>query len=276
MRETAPVDYCRLVALDLDGTLLTSDGDAAPSSIRAIAEVQSRGIAVVIATSRGPVGLKAPIERLGLQGGWFVSCQGALVARWVGDQLETLSQCQIDPEVANAIEEAALARDVSIGRYVGPGWYVRELDEAIEAESAITGETPLVLTCEDLNRLGPAHKLLAMTSATDVDGLLGLHECLPKAVQSTFSHSNYLEITAAGVSKASGLQAIATNLGLSLSADAIAIGDGANDLDMFGVTRASVAMGNGTAAVKSAATYVTADNDHDGVALALTRLLGER
>lgn len=90
----------------------------------------------------------------------------------------------------------------------------------------------------------------------------------------TFSHAAHLEITAAGLDKALGVRALADHLGVSMQSTA-AIGDGLNDLEMFGSVGTSVAMGQASEAVKSAATYVTATNTADGVAAALGSLLAQ-
>ena len=264
---------CQLVAVDVDGTLLTSSGVVACSSIRTVVEARERGVTVALASSRGPAGLLPVLRSLDMRSSWFIAYQGALVARWTEAGLETLFERRVDPTVAGVIERAALASGISIGRYVDSRWHVPSLDALIMRESSITGEEPILVSLEEMSELESPHKLLAMIDASSADRLRTLSQSLPADAQAVFSHDNYLEITARGVDKATGLVALAEYLSIRLATGGAAIGDGVNDLGMFAVAGTSFAMGNAPASVKSAATFVTADNDHDGVASALTALL---
>ena len=86
------------------------------------------------------------------------------------------------------------------------------------------------------------------------------------------SDPSYLEFMAEGVNKGAGLQAAAESLGLSRQ-EVMAVGDGHNDLPMLRWAGLSVAMGNASREVKQAARFLTEDCDHDGLAVALKRLV---
>ncbi len=85
------------------------------------------------------------------------------------------------------------------------------------------------------------------------------------------SDASYLEFMAEGVNKGAGLRAAAEALGLK-SSEVMAVGDGHNDLPMLRWAGYSVAMGNASAEVKSAADFVTESCDNDGLALILKKL----
>ncbi|MFL6132908.1 MAG: HAD family hydrolase, partial [Nocardioidaceae bacterium] len=97
----------RLVALDVDGTVLDERLEVADSTRAAVAQARDRGVHVVLASSRGPEALSFVQDALGLRDEWFVGYQGALVARRVGGGLEVLAETRIGLPVARAVEEAA-------------------------------------------------------------------------------------------------------------------------------------------------------------------------
>jgi hypothetical protein len=98
-----------------------------------------------------------------------------------------------------------------------------------------------------------------------------LIETLPDTVTATMSHPGFLEITARGVDKASGIAPLAARLDLPLDAIA-AVGDGPNDLGLFAAVGHPIAMGQARAEVRAAASWVTTGVTDDGVARALTHL----
>jgi Cof subfamily protein (haloacid dehalogenase superfamily) len=262
----------RLVALDVDGTVLDDRLRVADSTREAVAEAGRRGVRVVLASSRGPVALRAVQAALRLEDEWFIGYQGALVARRAGAGLEVLAERPLDLAVARSVEEAALARGLSVGRYAGARWRVPEVTAALLAEAATTGETPVPGTPDERDADGPPHKLLAIAGDdAAIPGLRGLAAALPPTVTGTFSHPRYLEVTAAGVDKATGLAPLLARLGLSRESTA-AVGDGANDVALFRTVGTAIAMGQAQSEVRAAAAWVTGTVDDDGVARALAHL----
>jgi Cof subfamily protein (haloacid dehalogenase superfamily) len=260
-----------LVALDVDGTVLTPSGEVAPSTRAAVAEARSRGVRVVLASSRGPVALERVQAALGLQDEWFVGFQGALVARRAGHGLEVLADRRIPAWTAQDVEALALAEGLSIGRYAGLRWWVPRLTDAIRREAAETGEQPLLRPPAD-DGGEAAHKLAAIAGTdADVAALGRLAVTLPDTVTAALSHPWFLEVTAAGVDKGSGLTALVRALELPWERTA-AVGDGPNDLGLFAAVAHPVAMGQAPAAVRAAAGWVSTSNVDHGVARALGHL----
>jgi Cof subfamily protein (haloacid dehalogenase superfamily) len=268
---TGPVVPIEVVALDVDGTVLTPDHRVADSTRSAVRDARRGGTRVILASSRGPVALERIQQELGLRDEWFIGYQGALVARWVGEQVEVLGSTPLSHATAEAIEFRAVAAGLSVGRYIGPRWRVPRITHAIEREATITGEAPLVSTPEENAADDAPQKLLVIADGPNDPALNALAESLPSTVTATFSHRNYLEVTAAGVDKAHGLRRLVRHLGTPWAATA-AVGDGLNDLALFAAVDRPIAMGQAEAAVKSAARWVTTSNTEDGVAVALTHL----
>lgn len=268
-----PIPGCRLIAADVDGTVLTPEHTITPATRTAVARAREQGAVVVLTSSRSPVGLRAIIAGLDLDAQWFIAYQGALVARWTQDgTLSVLAETLLDRSVARTIEEQALSKAMSVGRYTRGRWFVPRIDVAITREAAITGETPLQRASAQLDDAPAPHKLLII--APDDDAIARLHQfasSLPPTVTAAFSHPAYFEITATGVDKAHGLRALADHLNISLH-EAAAIGDGRNDIAMFGAVNVAIAMGQARADVRSAAQYTTFSNRADGLAQALNNL----
>jgi Cof subfamily protein (haloacid dehalogenase superfamily) len=261
-----------LVALDVDGTVLTPHGEVAPSTAAAVAAARAGSVRVVLASSRGPVALERIQAALGLEGEWFIGFQGALVARRRGDGLEVLAEAPLERALARQVEALAVEAGLSVGRYTGSRWRVPRLTGAILREAAGTGEEPLLSTPEEADADGPPHKLMVIAEGDAEEAALQrLAAAMPSGVTATFSGAACLEVTADAVDKGSGLVPLARHLGIPAELTA-AVGDGPNDLGIFRVVGHPVAMGQAAAEVRSAARWVTSSNTEDGVARALVAL----
>jgi len=261
-----------LVALDIDGTVLTPDARIAPSTVAAVAAARLQGVRVVLASSRGPVALEAIQAELGLSDEWFIGYQGALVARRRGTGLEVLAETPLDSAAARQIEDRAVALGLSVGRYVGSRWHVPACTDAIRAEARLTGETPRLSTPEERDADAAPHKVLVIAGGVErIPALERLTRELPEGVSAAFSHPTYLEVTAAGVDKATGLRPLLEHLGIRAERTG-AVGDGLNDLALFEAVAVPIAMGHAPPALKAAAVWISATNTQDGVAHALARL----
>jgi Cof subfamily protein (haloacid dehalogenase superfamily) len=261
-----------LVALDIDGTVLTPEGRIADSTRTAVRIARSSGVRVVLASARGPVALERIQNELGLADEWFIGYQGALVARRVRGELDVLAEQPLHPDAATEVEDRALRLGVSVGRYIGSRWRVPRLTETIRVEGSLTGETPILSTPKDAAADAAPHKMLAIAGTEgEIAGLVQLAGELPPTVAATFSHRRFLEVTAAGVDKATGLRPLLHHLGIPATRTA-AVGDGLNDLALFAAVAHPIAMGQAAPEVKAAAVWVTSGNASDGVAHAFGRL----
>ena len=111
--------------------------------------------------------------------------------------------------------------------------------------------------------------ILRFRTAGAVEGLVA---GLSPELSATRSNGTYVEITRAGVDKASAVRYCATKLGID-AREVVAIGDGENDLSLFAFAGVSVAPANASSRVLAAASYLTDSNNDDGVATAITALL---
>ena len=256
----------KLVASDLDGTIVRSDGTVSDRTRELVARVEQAGSVFVMVTGRPPRWMP-PVAHVTGHRGLAVCANGALLYDLHTEQV--VRSHLIDAEAAGEVV-AALRREVP-----GVAFAVERDGSGFAHEPGYNPRYPVGITAvapvEELLADG-AVKLLARHETMDPDELLaagrravgGLAECTHS------SSDGLLEISAVGISKASGLAAFADDLGID-AADTVAFGDMPNDLPMLAWAGRSFAVGNAHPEVLEAADEVTASNDDDGVAQVLER-----
>jgi Cof subfamily protein (haloacid dehalogenase superfamily) len=263
----------RLLALDVDGTLLTDELQITPATRKAVQQVISQGVQVVLASARGPNALYSIMEELEIAG-LAICYTGALTCRLYADRhisLEVVNERRMNLSSARQVLSNALQLDVSIGWFSGEHWYIPKWDLPLHLESMITGVTPIV--DPDLMHFNePPHKLQAIVGeAAHLPRLYDLARVLPSDCVGQFSYETYLEIIHQGVDKATALLGLCQHLDIT-SSEMIAIGDMDNDIAMLRIAGLGIAMANAPANVQAEADWVTDTNNRDGVAVAIERL----
>ena len=260
--------YPRVVACDLDGTLLRSDGTVDERTRRALADLERVGVLLVLCTAR-PARWLRPLAQATGQRGVAICANGGVL--WDLRSESVLEAWPIEPAVArdvvarlgSGLPGGAWAVERTNGFAHEPGytprWPVPD-DTVIDAVQALIGE--------------PAVKLMLRHEGLSADALLRRARELVGHL-AELSHSNsaggLLEIGAAGVSKASALARVCGRQGIG-SEDVIAFGDMPNDLPMLRWAGHAVAVANAHPDVLAAADEITAENDDAGVARVLERL----
>lgn len=264
----------RLVATDLDGTLLGPDGllsDRTAAALRAVAEA---GVTVVFATGRPPMVAGREVTAAGSGVHYGVMANGSIVctlpdavvlhtvrfpAHLALDAVRTLRDH--DPSLG-----FALATDA--GFTAEPGFH-----ERMPVFSG-DGTVPDVLVGHE-----SADEALKLFAFHPTHGAHDLLQSLPRVLGPglTVSHmgADAVEIAPAGADKGIGLAWLCAHLGVEPD-DVMVFGDEINDLPMFAVARRRVAVANANPLVRDAADEVTASNADDGVAVVLERLLSRR
>ena len=256
----------RLVASDLDGTLVRSDQTVSARTREVLARVETAGALFVMVTGRPPRWMSQVAQDTGPRG-LAVCANGALVYDLHTERV--VQDFRIDGGTALQLVESLRAEVPGIAFAVEKGL------DGFGRESAYVprwdnGEV-LVAPVESLVEPGVV-KLLARVEGTPSDDLHArAREVVGALAECTHSSDDGLvEISAAGVSKASGLAVLAQEWGVE-AADVIAFGDMPNDLPMLAWSGRSVGMGNAHPDVLAAADEVTTTNDDDGVAKVLER-----
>ena len=264
-----------LVALDIDGTLLTWVEGAGTTyeqipetTYAAVRRAYDAGCHVVLASGRSPHGMTRIADLLGLPAEgddrlWVVASNGAVVFRY--PPLEVVHEEVFDarpaveavlaehPGALVAVEERGVGYRVN--RPFPPGELSGEMVETEVAELVAQHVSRVIIrdpdaTVEDFVALGRR---------------LGLH-----GTDYVVGWTAWLDLSPVGVSKASGLARVCEELGVD-QADTLAIGDGRNDVEMLRWAGRGVAMGQAVEEVREAADAVTASVYDDGVVVELDR-----
>jgi len=262
----------RLVASDVDGTLLDADETITPRTRAAVTALVAQGVPFVLVTGRPPRWITPVVEQLGFAP-MAVCANGAVLydtARGAVLQAYTL-QVPLLQEAAelasNALPGCGLAAervgaaDSATPQFVsGPGYAHAWLNPD---NTEVTSDE---LTSEPAVKLLVRHR--GMTSGEMAAVLSPLFN---GSADLTYSTDNGLvELSAPGISKATGLATVAADYGID-QADVIAFGDMPNDIPMLSWVGHGVAMGNAHPAVTAVADEVTASHRDDGVAQVLER-----
>ena len=260
----------RLVLSDVDGTLLTSAKELAPSTVDAVAALHAAGIRFTVTSSRPAQGVAMLIEPLAIDAPIGAFNGGV----FVDDALAVLHQLPLDVDAAAKIVGLIDDAGVSPWLYTGTHWFVRDLDgphvqhEARVCQYAPTATSDLVGALDD--RSGPPVKVVGFCEDHDrvAAAEAAVRSALGDGVSATRSQAYYVDVTHPDANKGAAVAYLSAHLGIPTEAIAT-IGDGANDTLMFAPAGTSIAMGNATADVKALATHVTAANDDDGFARAM-------
>lgn len=275
----------RLVATDLDGTLLRSDRTVSPVTRQALDRVRDHGVLVVPATARqlqlerhprpgklqtGPgIGVQAGFE------GWAVCSNGALVLH-LGTE-EVIHEVCLSPQQQQAV--------VDVLGEMAPGTEFVTVAEAAQLfrtspdYPALAAPTDHMMDPAAMLRVGldelvdrPALKMVVRHPHLPLGELVSHLAGVP-GIEVTSSGIPVLEISAAGVNKASGVAVLVEHLGLAM-ADVVAYGDAPNDVALLRAAGLGVATPHAAAEVRAAADAIAEyDNDHDGMVRHLLGLL---
>ena len=270
----------RLIASDLDETLL-DDSHHVPERVRrAIAAARERGARFVPATGRPFSSVDPTLAELGLlgeKGEYVLSFNGGVITE--NSSGVPLTTCSLPRETAERL--------YAFGVEHGLCMHVNTLDPVYlynyvpEERAYIEGRMNIVETHEPTLRgvYDAGHIVVKVIYMSfDQDYLQRIERELAAAGVTTgldvyYSGNRYLEFNAPGVNKGAGLLALARRLGIPRE-ETMAIGDNSNDVAMLGAAGLGVAVANATAEAKAAAGYVcAADNNAGGVAEAIERFV---
>ena len=263
----------KLVALDIDGTLLkwidgggTTHEEISPVVYDAVRRAVSGGAHVVLASGRSahsmtPIADALELPAEGADRLWIVAANGAVVLRYPPVEIVYEETFDARPAVAAILAEHPSALVAVEER--GVGYRVnRHFPE---------GELSGAMRITDVDEIvaGPVSRVVIRDPDATVEDFVGLASRLGlHGTDYVVGWTAWLDLSAVGVSKASGLQHVADALGVT-AADALAIGDGRNDIEMLQWAGRGVAMGQAIQEVHDAADASTGDVYEDGAAAEL-------
>ena len=262
----------QLLAVDLDGTLLTSAKRISPANAEALrAARRQRGVHVVLASARPPRSVMPFYEELGLDAP-MINYNGALVYDPHGRRV--LMHLPIPLKTAREIVRLArrLHKEVLVSAEILDRWFTDRLDKRYLTETARLFKPNRIAPIGEW-LVEPVTKLLLLAPAARLTELqAAIAEAFPHQVSMVQTEENLLQVMHVTVSKAQALRCIAGELAVSRQ-HVMAIGDNANDVGMIQWAGVGVAVGNATPEVKAAAKVLTEANDEDGVAKVVRRFI---
>ena len=264
----------KLIALDIDGTLLNSNKELTTHTRYALIEAQRQGKRIIIASGRHPVGV-VPLANdlmLGRYGGFIMAFGGGKIIDCTTGKtvVSKLFPKEYLPDIVGVLKDSNITvmvhdeRKIFANNRVNDYTYVERdilkmdmiaVDDFI---SAVNFDINKILLAGEPDELDKYQEILSKR----YDGLLDVYKSAPY----------FLEIMPFGVSKGSMLPLLLEKLGVNKD-ELIAFGDNYNDMTMIGYAGFGVAMSNGEEEVKKIANYVCESNDDDGIAKTLEKFV---
>lgn len=282
----------QLIAIDMDGTLLSPDHTISEVNKKAIQEAQAKGFEIVIATGRAYEEAYEPVHREGLDLS-FICLNGAEVRDHVGNLIAATYLLSEDiDKIITILEAYHIDHQLFIDKTIYTKAIQDQIDTFVQLAEA-AGQTPDVdeIRKEIENRVASGviqivdsfdallkdnqHTLYKIFGTSynreNLDLARAALENIP-SLAVTSSGAGNLEITNINAQKGLALTAFAKAKNIPME-QVMAIGDNYNDLSMMERAGRSVAMGSAPDAIKAACDEVTETNEHNGVGVAIQKLL---
>lgn len=263
---------CRLIALDLDGTLNNSKGRITPKTKQALIQAQEKGAKIVLASGRPLPGLYQNARELEFDrfDGYLLCFNGARICTWKEKQI--IYDQTMSPGMAQLVYDYNRRNDYNmvIMSYEGEDVLAEDANAyRVQEEAALNHMNVRVVPSVRNTLRHPVNKLL-FAAAPDYLADIEMEFKRPFVGQLSIYRSApfYLEVMATGIDKARSMERLAKHMRIDRN-QIIAFGDGYNDLTMIEYAGVGIAMGNAVDELKKKADGITASNDEDGIALAL-------
>lgn len=258
----------KLVAVDMDDTLLDNSIAISPRTREVISQAVAQGVTVTIATGRMYCSALPFAQQLGLDVP-LITYNGALIKASLSG--ETFYHRAINQQLAWEVLKLFKEKGWYIQSYLHDKLYVEEMNDKARYYENLAGVKAEAVGEALYTLPGEPTKLLAMAEPDKIGEIRDIVRArFGERLFVTNSKPNYLEMVDPRVNKGVALAYLAEKLGITRS-DVMAIGDSNNDLDMIEYAGFGVAMGNASDRVKAAAQAVTCCNDEDGVAEAIVK-----
>ncbi|MBA3944935.1 MAG: HAD family phosphatase [Herpetosiphonaceae bacterium] len=263
----------RLLALDLDGTILSPTGELSSAVQHAIADTQARGVRVTLATGRTFTATLPFIKLLDIHEP-VICYQGGLLIEPV--TREIYHHAVMPNDLAVEAVQLLLTMQLPVVVFIDEIQYIAAYGPEINEYNALHPEGVHIVVEPNLAGLvattAPLKLLFIAESDVVTQALAELVVHFAGRLTALRSHANFGELTPLGVSKGAALQQLAQRLGIARE-EVIAIGDQENDLPMIRWAGLGLAMGNAIPEVQAAAKAVLPPVWEDGVAWAINTYL---
>jgi Cof subfamily protein (haloacid dehalogenase superfamily) len=262
----------RLLATDLDGTILDSGGNIPERNRAAITEAIKKGIIVTISTGLMYSSAITFASKLGLRAAPLICYNGAMIRDMDG---RTSLHIKLDMKVAREMLAIFRERKMYVQSYIDDALYIKNLDDdAAQMYTRLFGVTGHPIgDAIYAPEISPT-KLLTVTSSADAAHALidEFSEKFKRQAYVTTSNEDFVEMMSPEAGKANCLEKLTETLGMSME-NVMALGDGENDTDMIQRAGIGIAMANAGENTKAAADDIAPSNDDCGVAWAVEKYI---
>lgn len=264
----------KLIALDMDGTLLGHDQQISARNKAAIAAARQQGVTVVLTSGRPLEGMTRYLDELAMTGADdYVICYNGTLVQRAADRSVIRSQA-LRGRDASRVAQLAHQLGVNVHAFSRTlGLITPALNHYTEHESRLND---LPITLLDFAELDPEDEILKVMLIDPPELLTPAIAQLPASLYQDYtvvqSAPFFLEIMNRHSHKGAGVSALAEHLGIERQ-QVICMGDAGNDSHMIEYAGLGIAMGNATDELKALAGHITASNDEDGVAVAIERFV---
>ncbi len=268
----------KLLALDMDGTLLNSEKKISPKTREALKHFHDLGGIVALSTGRGMVELSDYPEEIEEFIDYGILLSGAMIYDF--NKKETIFYKSLTQDLGREVARTILLEDVMVqymdqNKSVLGQWEFDHMEDyhilAYKPMYQRVGSLVENMNQYALDHAGGVGK--ANFYHRDPEARLRSRDRLKDfPITIAFAEKTSIEVSPLGVSKGKGLEFLCNHLGMSLT-DTVAVGDSDNDLTVLQTAGLSVAMGNATKEIIDTCQMVVGDNDHDGIVEVVDYLL---
>ena len=250
----------RAVAFDLDGSLARADHRVSPRALRALQELEARGVPPIIVTGRSVAAARVPWGQAGLSAP-VISCNGAVIEDPASG--EHLVEHHLPIEVVSSILDVAERVDVTPTLWTPTRIHASRRDASVALVEALNNETVAVGPLARVASHEPVVKAMLGGSKERLDAMTGF--IVGEVPWMMRSLNEFFETTPPGVSKAEALRLVLDRLGVPAEA-CLGVGDGDTDVEWLTSIGMAVAPANARATVRDVVARVIGHHDEDGVA----------
>ncbi len=263
----------KLVAIDLDGTLLNDKKEIQERTFKALMKAKEKGVYIVLASGRPIRGMLPLIKKLGLdeKENYVINFNGAAINKT--SDLSSIFNCSLTIDEMLEIESFAKEHNIHSHAFIDGECYIEEDGEYSDVEASINGISLNTVKYNELKKDAIVNKYMF---ADEPNKLKEIYSLIPSSIFEkytvVFSAPFFLEFLNKNTNKGKALEALAKYLNISAD-EVMAIGDEENDLSMLEYATHKVAMGNANKKLKDIATFISDTNNEDGVGKAVEKLI---
>lgn len=266
----------KLIALDLDGTLKSTNKQILPKTKAMLQKLAKRGIVIVLASGRPTAGLYIEADELKLNetGGYLLSFNGAKVVDY--QTKEIIYQKVYNEKIAHHVYDRAKKYGLAVMTYVEEMIITEDIDDEYVIIESEINHIPIKPVKDFKEAVDfSVNKVLLTGKPEYVENIIDeFKEPYENSLSIYRSAPFFIEVMAEGIDKAASLKALIKRLGIKQE-EVISFGDGYNDISMIKFAGMGVAMDNAVDQVKQCADYITLSNDDEGIYECL-KLLNEK